>query len=118
MIRLDLVIFTMALGVSLLGYLPLLPFLEPFPKILLPLALLLTLALHRRRFRIDRRLLTAGSLAIFLFYLVRATQSDPVGPVVNLLVALLGVRFLGEQSSRNYLQIFLLSLFCLAASSL
>ncbi len=118
MIRLDLVIFTMALGVSLLGYLPLLPFLEPFPKILLPLALLLTLALHRRRFRIDRRLLTAGSLAIFLFYLFRATQSDPVGPVVNLLVALLGVRFLGEQSSRNYLQIFLLSLFCLAASSL
>lgn len=118
MIRLDPVIFGMAIVASLLGYLPLYPWLEPVPKLFLPVALLGAVAIHRRRFRLDSRLVTAGSVAIFLCYLFRMTRTDFVGPAVNFLVALLGVRFLGERSPRNYLQIFLLALFCLAASSL
>ena len=118
MIRLEPVIFALAAGVSLIGYLPLFSWLEPFPRLLLPGALLFALVSRRRGFTLDSRLLTAGSVALFLVYLVRVTRTDLVGPVVNLLVALLGVRFLGERNGRTYLQIFLLALFCLAASSL
>ena len=118
MIRLDLVILLMALAVSLIGFIPLFPWLETFPKLFLPGAILVRLLAERRRFSPDPRLVTAGSVALFLVYLFRVSRADIVGPVVNLLVVLLGVRFLGERSARNYLQIFLLALFCLAASSL
>ena len=118
MIRLDLVIVLIALGVSLLGFIPLFPFLETFPKLFLPAALLFRFVADRTDRRIDARLVTAGSVVVFVVYLFRVSRADIVGPVVNLLVVLLGVRFLGERSARNYLQIFLLALFCLAASSL
>ena len=118
MIRLDLVIYLMSLAVSLLGFIPLFPWLAAFPKLFLPGAVLVGLLAERRGIKPDPRLVTAGSVAVFLAYLFQVSRSDIVGPVVNLLVVLLGVRFLGERSARNYLQIFLLALFCLAASSL
>ncbi len=118
MIRLELVILLMALAVSLLGFIPLFPWLENFSRVFLPGAMLVRLLAERMGFRLPSRLLTAGSLGLFLVYLLRITRADIAGPMVNLLVLLLGVRFLGERSGRNYLQLFLLALFCLAASSL
>jgi transglutaminase-like putative cysteine protease len=41
-----------------------------------------------------------------------------VQPVVSILAVMLAVRLLGEKSPRHHLQIFVLSLFCLASSSL
>ncbi len=118
MIRLDNVITLMALAVSLSGYLPLYPWLESFPRWFLPGALLVRFLGERTGFRAPPRMLTVASVALFLAYLLRLSPADMIGPAVNLLVLLLGVRFLGERSSRNYLQLFLLALLCLAASSL
>lgn len=118
MIRLDLVIILMALAVSTLGFIPLFPWLENFPRIFLPGVILLRLFADRRGFKLNSNVVTGCSVALFFFYLLRLTTSDIIGPAVNLLVMLLGVRFLGEKCARNFLQIFLLSLFCTAASSL
>ena len=118
MIRLDLVLLLMALAVSLVGFIPLFPWLGTVPKLFLPGAMLVRLFTQRHGYRLDHRFVTVGSVAMFIFYLLRFSLADIVGPAVNLLVMLLGVRFLGEGSARNYLQLFLLALFCLAASSL
>jgi hypothetical protein len=52
------------------------------------------------------------------FYVSQASRDNLVGPAVNLLVILLAVRLVSEKSARNYLQMFALSLFSLAGSSL
>lgn len=73
-----------------------------------------------RRDRVLLGPLPATLLACLLFivYLLQFSLANPVLPVVNLLVLLLALRLLGDKSPRNILQIFVLSLFTLAASSL
>jgi len=61
---------------------------------------------------------TLISFVFFFFYLAQMSRSNIVEPVVNMLVLLLAVRLVTEKSGRNQLQIFVLSTFILAASSL
>jgi len=101
-----------------IGYLPLVPYLDPVSKSLFPVALVGGIYLDWRGIHRDGRLLTALSLVFFLYYGARFSLAEVVPVTANLLVALLAVRLVSEKSTRNYLQIFALSLFCLAASSL
>ncbi len=61
---------------------------------------------------------TLLSLFFVLFYLSQMSLEHVVEPLANLLVLLLSVRLVTEKSGRNLLQIFILSTFILAASSL
>lgn len=61
---------------------------------------------------------TLLSFIFFFFYLSQMSRSNIVEPLVNMLVLLLAVRLVTEKSGRNLLQIFVLSTFVLAASSL
>ncbi len=61
---------------------------------------------------------TLLSLLFLFFYLAQMSLNHIVEPLVNLLVLLLAVRMVTEKSGRNLLQIFVLSIFILAASSL
>jgi len=67
---------------------------------------------------LGERLLTPASILLFLYYAVGVNQENLLAVTASLLVLFLAIRMLGEKSGRNYLQIFALSLFCLAASSL
>lgn len=73
-----------------------------------------------RRDRVLLGALPATLLAglLFLVYLLQFSLANPILPVVNLLVLLLALRLLGDKPPRNILQIFVLSLFTLAAASL
>ncbi len=61
---------------------------------------------------------TLLSFVFFFFYLAQMSRNNIVEPLVNMLVLLLAVRLITEKSGRNLLQIFVLSTFILAASSL
>jgi len=61
---------------------------------------------------------TLLALGVFLLYLVQINRDNLVVPVVNLLALFLALRLLTEKTPRHLLQIFVLALFTLAASSL
>ena len=64
------------------------------------------------------RLATLLTFVFFSVYLVQLNLNNIVPPAVNLLALLLSIRLVTEKQGRHYLQIFVLSLFCLAGSSL
>jgi protein-glutamine gamma-glutamyltransferase len=115
-VRTVLEIFTT--GIALLGYVPLFANLELLPRFALPAALVIRYLGERRRFATPASVTTGCSILLSLFYLYRFRAPSIAEPAVALLVALLAVRLLGERSPRNYLQVFALSVFCLAGSSL
>ncbi|MDZ4183571.1 MAG: transglutaminaseTgpA domain-containing protein, partial [Desulfuromonadales bacterium] len=104
---------------ALVGAAPLWPWLDLPLRLLLPLAFLLGLWADRRgTVLLAARPATLLMVVAFLWYAAHASRGDIVGPATNLLALLLALRLLTEKSSRHLLQIFILSLLALAASSL
>ena len=118
MVRVKIVLATLTVCIALTGYLPLQPYLDPVARLFLPAALVLGIYLQGKQKAIPPRVLTALSILLFLYYAASFTLENMLIVTADLLVVFLGIRMLGERSGRNYLQIFTLSLFCLAASSL
>jgi transglutaminase-like putative cysteine protease len=118
MVRIKNVLNVIAYGISLLGFIPLFPFLEMLPRVLFPLAFAGGIIADKKKSHLPGRVTTVISLVLFLYYAARFHIADPVAPAVNLLVILLAVRLANDKNGRNYLQIFALSLFSLASSSL
>lgn len=118
MVRIRGVVAVLSVAVALTGYLPLFTYLDPLARWFFPASLGLGIVLERRGASPGGRVLTPLSLILFAYYAWGLSLSSVVAVTSNLLVVLLAVRMLGEKSGRNYLQIFGLSLFCLAASSL
>jgi hypothetical protein len=108
----------LAYASALVGFLPLWPYLQPLARLIFIVGLGGGIACERSRRALPSWLVTAGSVLIFLFYLLQVGRNNLVGPVVNLLVVLLAVRLLSRKAPRDLLQIFALSLLCLASSSL
>lgn len=118
MVSIKTVLNFLAYGISLLGFIPLFPFLESVPRMIFPAALVCGVLADRNRYRIPSWLPTVISLLFFVFYAAQFRRENLVGPAVNLLVILLAVRLFSEKTARNYLQIFALSLFSFTSSSL
>lgn len=118
MVSIKSVLNALAYGIALLGFVPLFPYLEPAARLLFPAAVVFGALADRRGRPVHGRLPTVISLLFFLFYAARFSRDDLVGPAVNLLVILLAVRLISEKCPRNYLQIYALSLFLLAGSTL
>jgi len=72
----------------------------------------------RQHYWFGSRIATVLTLLFFARYSIQLNLSNVVPPAVNILVLLLSIRLLTEKQGRHYLQIFVLSLFCLAGSSL
>lgn len=118
MISIDLILSILVYGVALSGILPLTPYLERLPLLLLSAAFIAGIALDRRASWLGSRWATILSIACSAWYLLQVNRHNLAAPMVSLAAALLAIRFVTEKSHRNYLQIIALSLFCLAASSL
>jgi len=105
--------------ISLCGILPLLSWLTTIPLVLLCLAFAASVWQDWKGvWSISNRLLNFSIVPVFLFYASHVSRTNLVEPVVSLLAIMLAVRLLGEKNVRHYLQIYTLSLFCLASSSL
>jgi protein-glutamine gamma-glutamyltransferase len=118
MVRIKTVLSALTVCVALIGYLPLQPYLDPSARWFFPAALIAGLYLQRKNTTLSARLLTPVSIVLFFYFASGFTMDRLIPITTDLLVVFLGIRMLGERSGRNYLQVFALSLFCLAASSL
>ena len=118
MVRIKYVLSALALVIAVIGYLPLQPYLDPFARFFFPASLALALYLQARNRALSPRVLTVVSILLFLYVASGFTMNRLVPITADLLVLFLCIRLLGERTGRHYLQVFALSLFCLAASSL
>ena len=113
------IIAVLSYAIALCGILPLFPWLTLLPRLLLVGGVLASLWQDRRgAWPLKSWMLNVSTLPLFFFYAVQFNRSNAVQPVVSMLAIMLTVRLLSEKSSRHYLQMYVLSLFCLASSSL
>jgi transglutaminase-like putative cysteine protease len=119
MVTISTAIDTLCLLIALLGYALLVPYLDAPALLALPLALAAGIfGRLRGRSPLPSRAATVLAIAIFIFYASRISLAAVTGPVVNLLILLLAIRLAADKKGRDYLQICVLALFALAASSL
>jgi transglutaminase-like putative cysteine protease len=118
MVRIKSILSVLGCSVALIGYLPLQPYLGPFARWSFPVALLAGWYQERSGRFLSGRVLTPVSILLFVYFAAGFDQEHLLSVTADLLVVFLAIRMLGEKSARHYLQIFALSLFCLAASSL
>ena len=118
MARISTLLNLLTYCIALIGYAPLSPYLETAPRIGFPAALIWSVIADRKERWLKGSFSTIVSILFFIFYASRFSMENLVEPATNLLVVLLSVRLVSEKKGRNYLQIFALSLFSLAGSSL
>ena len=105
--------------IGLCGMIPLFPWLTSFPRIILVVGLLSGLLQDRRgSWPLKPWIQNVLVVPVFLFYAFQFDRTNPVQPVISVLAIMLSVRLSGEKNVRHSLQIYALSLFCLASSSL
>ena len=105
--------------VSLLGVLPVWLYLDLPTQVIFPLALLVGAWCDRKdHYFLSAMAATLVSIALFIIYALQIDRQNFVDPALNIGVLLLAVRLLTEKEGRHFLQIFLLSGFALAGSTL
>jgi transglutaminase-like putative cysteine protease len=119
MVRIKVLLDLLASVVALVSMGPVLVYLDR------PLLVVALLAIptgfwcdRRERYPLPTWLATLLALGGLAFYAMQVTRADVALPVVHAVVVLLIVRLLRPKANRDYLQIFVLSLFILAGSSL
>ena len=106
-------------AIALCGILPLFPWLSNLPRVIVLFGLAGGLySDYYRALPLKNWMLNSAAIPVFIFYALQSNLSNVVQPVTSFLIILLAIRLLGEKNSRHCLQIFALSLFCLASSSL
>lgn len=105
--------------IGLCGMMPLFPWLTTFPRVVLAVGLISGICQDRRgRWPLKPWMQNVAIIPVFIYYALQFSHANPIQPVTGLLAIMLAVRLSGEKTVRHTLQIYALSTFCLASSSL
>lgn len=118
MVPVKTVLDILALLTALLGMAPLFPYLGRMPQLLFTTAVISAVVAGWKRFPpLQGWRATVLTGIFFMYYALQFSRDNVVEPAANLLAVLLSIRLAGEKIPRNYLQVYALSLFALAAST-
>lgn len=105
--------------IGLCGVTPLFPWLTMFPRMVLLFGLITGLLQDfKGNWQIKPWMQNIVSTPIFIYYALQFSSNNPVQPVISVLAIMLAVRLSGEKTVRHSKQIYALSIFCLASSTL
>ncbi len=105
--------------IGLCGMIPLFPWLTTFPRAILVVGLISGLWQDRRgSWQLKPWIQNVAIVPVFFYYALQFSRTNPAEPVISVLAIMLAVRLSGEKTVRHSLQIYALSMFCLASSSL
>ena len=98
---------------------PLFPWLTMFPRGALAVGLIFGLIQDQKgSWQLKPWMQNIGIVPIFIYYALQFSRANPIQPVISVLAIMLAVRLGGEKTVRHSLQIYALSIFCFASSSL
>ncbi|RMA97674.1 transglutaminase family protein [Hydrogenothermus marinus] len=104
---------------SIIAFLSVMNFINPIYSIIFALFLGLSFYFEKKqKFPIKRVFLNILSIAIVLFSALQVSLENPVVPIVEALTVLLGIKLIEQKKFRDYMQIFLISVFLLAGRAL
>ena len=90
----------LALLIAMIGVLPIMGWVEPFPKAVFAVGLLIGLLQELRGVRQIRNWqFNLLLLPVFGWYLLQYSRTNPIQPVVSVLVIMLAARLCGEKST-------------------
>ncbi len=119
MVRVSSLLNVLTYASAALGVAPLYLFLDLPAQLALPISFAVGIWVDgQRRYPFGGWISTLLSLAVFFLYALQIGRDNLIQPVINILALLLAVRLVTEKNGRNYLQIFVLSVFALASSTL
>ena len=119
MVRIKTLLNLLGSVVAVLALAPVLPFLSPLVIGVAVVGVLGGLWCDRyERYPLNTLTATIIAVAGIAYYAIQITRADVATPVAQAMIVLLAIRLLTPKESRDYLQIFVLALFILAASSL
>ena len=105
--------------IGLCGLIPLFPWLTVLPRMALLAGFIFGVWQDRRgRWQLKSWMQNVAIVPVFLYYALQFSRENPIQPVITVLAIMLAVRLSGEKTVRYSLQIYVLSMFCLASSSL
>ena len=98
---------------------PLLPWVTMFPRVALVVGLIFGLFQDQKgSWQLKPWMQNIGIVPIFIYYALQFSRANPIQPIISFLAIMLAVRLGGEKTVRHSLQIYALSIFCFASSSL
>lgn len=104
---------------GILGFISVLRNIDIFYSGLFAFILAFSIYLHKRQFMpVPEWLINILVVALVLIIPLRISMDNPAAPLVETMLILLGVKFLGKKTVRDYLQIYLISILLLAGSAL
>jgi transglutaminase-like putative cysteine protease len=119
MASINTLISILSYAIALCGMLPLFPWLENVPRLIVVAGLAAGIwQAVRGPWLLKNWIFNVAIVPVFLYYALQFSRTNPVQPVVSVLAIMLATRLAGPKNTRHYLQISTLSLFCLASSSL
>ena len=119
MVRIKTLLNLLGSVVAVFALAPVLPFLSPLVIGVALVGVLGGLWCDRsERYPLNTLTATMVAVAGIAYYGIQITRADVATPVAQAMIVLLAIRLLTPKESRDYLQIFVLALFILAASSL
>ncbi|MHB8123366.1 MAG: transglutaminase family protein [Desulfuromonadaceae bacterium] len=105
--------------IGLCGMIPLFPWLTVLPRMVLLAGLIFGVWQDLRgRWQLKSWMQNVAIVPVFFYYALQFSRENPIQPVITILAIMLAVRLSGEKTVRYSLQIYVLSMFCLASSSL
>ncbi|MDK9717475.1 MAG: DUF3488 and transglutaminase-like domain-containing protein [Trichlorobacter sp.] len=106
-------------AIAIAGVIPIFAWLELSPRLVFAAGLLIgILQEFKGRWHLKNWQFNLILVPVFIWYTLQYSSSNPIHPVVSVLVIMLAARLAGEKSIRNLMQVNLLALFCLASRSL
>jgi protein-glutamine gamma-glutamyltransferase len=106
-------------AIAIAGVIPIFAWLELSPRLVFVTGLVIgILQEFKGRWYLKNWQFNLILVPVFIWYTLQYSSSNPIHPVVSVLVIMLAARLAGEKSIRNLMQINLLALFCLASRSL
>ncbi len=118
-IRLETVVFSLTYTIALIGFLSVFSYVNILFSAFYAVTFLLAIYLdYIKKHPIPRILLNILSVVISGILLFKVSLSDPITPVIEVLLLLSGVKLLEKKKFRDFMQIYLISMFLLAGSAL
>lgn len=117
-LRAEDTLFTLSALIILVSFTGVAPHISTPISGLFLLILSLSIILHVKKITISNWIINVLSVILLLYPLLGFTLEDIVMPSVEALTLITSVRFLGKKGAREYLQIYLLSVLLLGASTL
>ncbi|MGB9822105.1 transglutaminaseTgpA domain-containing protein [Thermodesulfovibrio sp.] len=112
------IIFILSITIALIPFTAIFSYISTYVNFIFLLIVIVSIFLHIKKFFLPVWLLNFISIGLIIMPFLSFSLEDILLPSIEALTLILSIRFLSKKSSREYLQIYLLSLLLLGSSSL